>query len=56
MNTKNIPWFKEDCNCIDCYCVKIGISPLTGKIMHEVWEKQKKKYIISLKNIIHNMI
>lgn len=56
MNTKNFPWFKEDCSCIDCYCVRIGVNPLPGKIMHEIWEQQKKTYIRSMKKIISNMV
>lgn len=37
-------WFIEDCTCIDCECVRLGINPLPGKIMHDIWKKQEENY------------
>ena len=38
------PWFIEDCPCIDCECVRLGINPLSGEVMHNIWIKQEENY------------
>lgn len=46
----NYPWYNPDCNCIDCHCIKIGITPLPGTVMHDIWKKQKENLQKRLQN------
>ena len=44
------PWFKPDCPCIDCECIRLGINPLPGEVMHEMWEKHDENIKLKMKN------